>query len=237
MIANFFQGFKFNLTNSFSGYAKLFSNFLQLPQEFEKQVQSAQSIMEFYFSQAFSQFDSSTAKGKKEIAKVLLPHIKKISNKIEKAHWVEELSRGLAVPAMSIWEEMKQFRTPAPTFQSESRPPTQGRSVGDRKQLLVERLLVILLKYPQTFPALSFDNLEDNFPHLVLKSELEFIKDPLKEIKYCLQEIKSHSLKDELQEINLAIKNAEVEKKEKEIENLVNQFHQLSQELNRLLKI
>lgn len=214
------------------------------PNDFAKQVASAKSIMEFYFSQAIPEKKDLTAKDKKIISASLLPHLKKLSNKIEQAHWVEKLSQYLEVPSDSIQKEMGKVQLRPSNesgFRSLEAPENLKAEPINRKQLLAERFLVILFKHPQIAEGFSAfggpaAGWKISFPHLVLRSEFEEITDPLREIKYCLQEIKSHSLKEELQKINLAIKKDEIQKKG-ETENLMNQFRQLTQELSQLLKI
>src|SRR3989338_3434078 len=73
-------------------------------------IKKAGSIMEFYFSAAFSKFNPALAQGKKEIAKILLPVIKKIPNKIEQAHWVQELGKRFQTDEKILMEEMKKTK-------------------------------------------------------------------------------------------------------------------------------
>jgi len=74
-------------------------------------VNKATSIIEFYLSNALTKHDSQTIEGKKEIIKILLPVIKKIPNKIEQDHWLQELAQRLKVQEKSLFEEMKKVKT------------------------------------------------------------------------------------------------------------------------------
>jgi DNA primase len=83
------------------------------PSVWLKAIQKARSIIEFYFLTAFSQFNPALVEGKKEIAKTLLPILKRIPNKIEQSHWLQELGRRLNVEEKVLAEEMKQIKWPA----------------------------------------------------------------------------------------------------------------------------
>jgi len=74
-------------------------------------VNQATSIIEFYLSNALTKHDGQTVEGKKEIIKILLPVIKKIPNKIEQDHWLQELAQRLKVQEKSLFEEMKKVKT------------------------------------------------------------------------------------------------------------------------------
>ncbi len=56
-------------------------------------------------------------------------------------------------------------------------------------------------------------------------------KDILKEIIFCINDIKSNCLKKKLSKLSLAIKKAEREKNKKEVKKLTEEFNKLSQEL------
>jgi len=74
-------------------------------------VSKATSIIEFYLSNALAKYDGQTIEDKKEIIKILLPVIKKIPNKIEQDHWLQELAQRLKVQEKSLFEEMKKVKT------------------------------------------------------------------------------------------------------------------------------
>jgi len=73
-------------------------------------VSQATSLMEFYLSNTLKRYDGQTIEGKKEISRILLPEIKKIPNKIEQAHWLQELARRLRVQETVLVEEMAKIK-------------------------------------------------------------------------------------------------------------------------------
>jgi DNA primase len=80
------------------------------PEEFKNLVEKSISILDFYFQSAFSSFDKNTPEGKREIAKMLLPPIKRIQNKIEQAFWIRELARRLEVSESYVEEELAKVK-------------------------------------------------------------------------------------------------------------------------------
>ncbi|MCU0653326.1 MAG: DNA primase [Candidatus Pacebacteria bacterium] len=131
------------------------------PEIWRQAVSGAKTIMDFYFDRAFARDDTGTPKAKKEIAGLLLPQIKKISNAIEQSHWLQKLSRDLRIREEDLREELKkvklnQYAVPGGNGVSNVFAPAMSR---ERK--LEERLLVLILKFPTRVsdldgPARSF---------------------------------------------------------------------------------
>jgi DNA primase len=123
-------------------------------------IAAAQGLIEFYLSNAFTKNNPTTAEGKKEICKILLPVIKRIPNKIEQAHWLQEIARRLKVQEGILIEEMAKIKFPASTRESsaqlESRTPLNSQDNGsghiDRKMTdLEEYALGLVLAHPENF--------------------------------------------------------------------------------------
>ena len=228
------------------------------PKEFKKLVDSSLSILDFYFQNAFAQFDEKKPEGKREISKILLPVIKRIPNKIEQSHWVQQLAKRLNVSENDIIEEMKKVRAEKASDVEisifESPNPILQKT---RKKLLEERLMSLILKEPErldlidkeVISCLSFQSQEiitnfgnpkilspeinDFLSYISLKSDAEEIEKEkiIPEIKFCLKEIKSLKVKDKLSEISLEIKRAEEEKDSKKIKELIKEFNQWAKKI------
>lgn len=127
----------------------------QNPTQWPELVQSAKSILRFYFDSSLSRSDPTTAEGKKEIARVLLPVLKRIPNKIEQASWLQELAKVLGVREDDVRQELEKAK-PADlaTTRSElvEKPPSRRKT---RQELLEERLLTLLFKAPQEYVVIS----------------------------------------------------------------------------------
>ncbi len=119
---------------------------LKNPKEWEKSVEGAKSILDFYFESAFSQKDPKTPEGKKEISKILLPVIKRIPNQIEKSFWIQKLAKELEVREENIIEELKKVKLEEEVFGLE---PEEIINLPQktRRELLEERLIIMFFKF------------------------------------------------------------------------------------------
>ncbi len=225
------------------------------PKKWEKLVEEAKSILQFYFATALSRADPKTPEGKKEIGKILLPVLKRIPNKIEQAHWLQELAKILRVREEDIREELSKTK---PSFHYYASVRSNKESVvkhRGRKELLEERLATLVLKSPKELDLISKEDFDlfspqigqvlnhckdpgakanlDLFNCLSLKAEIEEIeeKDLVPEIRNCLKEIRTLSIKNKLDQISQDIRKAEEEKNLSKAQKLVQEFHQLSQKL------
>ncbi|MCL5011237.1 MAG: DNA primase [Patescibacteria group bacterium] len=136
----------------------------QNPGDWEKAVSNAQEIMSFYFSTAQTRYDAVTPKGKKEIADFLLPQIKKISNSILQNHWVRKLADIIEVSEQAVFEELKKTnlsRAEGQNDSSRSQPAANPvPKAKERKFLLQERVLSLVLKNPAHLNLLTDDRLD-----------------------------------------------------------------------------
>ncbi|MBI1984523.1 MAG: DNA primase [Candidatus Wildermuthbacteria bacterium] len=119
------------------------------PQVWKNAVENAKSIFDFYFQTAFEKFDRKSPEGKKEIAQLILPLIKRIPNKIEQSHWVARLAKDLQVKEEHVEAELKKLpeEEQRPVLFSQDQAPLKGEP-RTRKQMLEERVFVLLCKNP-----------------------------------------------------------------------------------------
>lgn len=137
----------------------------------KKLAAQAKEIISFYFESAVSKFDKSTSQGKKQISKILLPKIKQIPNKILQAHWIQKLSRALIVPEEAIVEELKKILKRERTGEREISEAETGASLivqkeRTREEILEERILSLILKFPQNVKVLREDFLPAFSPRM-----------------------------------------------------------------------
>ena len=138
------------------------------PLKWQEVSQKSQPIVQFYLEKAFQKYDKTTALGKKNIAYEVLPIIKLIENKVEQAHWLDELATKLRVDQKIISQAMAAVKT-------NNRQPTtnnrQEESVSFESSshlVLEETLLALLLKMPQKANELIL---------LASEDELEIFRD------------------------------------------------------------
>jgi len=124
------------------------------PKDWGKYVKEAKSILDFYFESAFSKFDKDNPEGKREISKILLPVIKRIPNRIEQSYWIQKLAEKLEVKEEDVEEEFKKVKLNEEIYGLE---PEEIISLPQRsrKELIEERLLILILKYPQNISLIE----------------------------------------------------------------------------------
>ncbi|MBM3250900.1 MAG: DNA primase [Candidatus Nealsonbacteria bacterium] len=228
----------------------------QNPGQWQDFLTQAKSIHGFYFENTLSRFDKNKLEGKKEISRVILPVIKRIPNKIEQSVWIQDLARVLAVKEEDVLEELKKVKNQPENFfegQEINRPARESvPPEKTRKEILEERLLVLIRKYPEIFNLILAEDLklfspstrkiidcfQDNnvieegiknkINELSLKAEIENIVDAKKEFQDCLRAVKSVIIRDKLNNISKEIKKAEEGKNPERIQELIQQFNQVT---------
>ncbi|MBZ9569654.1 DNA primase [Patescibacteria group bacterium] len=236
----------------------------QNQKKWKELVESSKSILDFYFETTFSKSDKKTPRGKKEISKVLLPVIKRIPNKIEQSHWIQQLSKNLEVREEDVMAELRKIKIEKPEIEVETLPPQKSR-----KERLEERLVTLILKSPENFSLISKKDFEffsplisetlsylkkeihhienvkpppelaDLINYLFLKSEVEEISDQDldKEFRICLTGIKTLEIKNRLNRISQEIKKAENEKDLPKVQKLIKEFDLFSKSLHNLREL
>lgn len=135
-------------------------------------IEKAKSIMDYYLDSAFAHFDAKTPQGKKDIASVVLPAIKRLQNKIEQDFWVQKLAVALEIKEEAVVAELakvkeqKQYQEPRPAVVVE-KPMFSGNTEEKRKKMIEERILYLELQ----------ENTKENEEEMKLcKLELEKIE-------------------------------------------------------------
>ena len=223
---------------------------LKFPDKWEEEIKNAKSILDFYFETTFSKFDKDNPDGKREIAKVLLPVIKRIPNKIVQTHWVGELARKLKVNEESVAEELKKVKDSS--FPTAEESVTEGVSelgpvvVMSRKKLLEERLGILALKTPQNISKSKLFCDDQNSKVYFASQKIDLIDTP--EIKEILIRLKEDPAADftktnigstaVFNALSLGAEIEEIEEKDviPEIENCFReiQFIEIKKKLNKI---
>ncbi len=227
---------------------------LENEKEWKEILKKPKSIGEFYFETAFQNQNPETLEGKKKICEILLPFIKKIPNRIEKAFWIQKLAEKLNVKEEDIREELKKVKLEKEDSFEE--PKKENLILQKpRKQILQEKLVTLVLKYPE---GIKFFEIEKDifskeikeiltaikekkeinsylFNYLSLKAQIEKIPEEriLPEIKFCLKELKKISIKEKLNELTLKIKKAEEKNDTEALKNLTKEFNEVLKEYEK----
>jgi DNA primase len=130
---------------------------LESPKKWPELIGQAKSMVEFYFETAFAPFlaqgKNLTPEAKKAIAKILLPVLKRIPNKIEQSHWIQKLAQSLQVKEEDIAEELKKttFQKFSEFLEIKESLPEREAKPKSRKEMIEERMAALLLKSPEKF--------------------------------------------------------------------------------------
>ncbi len=108
-------------------------------------VEDAKPVVAFYFDKVFRAENRDTVEGKKRISQALLPFVAELSDEIEKAHWVAELSERLGVAEEATWKELRKQGMPADPAKT---PAEEKGATPTRRDLLEERFLAVLALLP-----------------------------------------------------------------------------------------
>ncbi len=192
---------------------------VQNPKTWANLINKAKEIMNFYFESALSAFDKESPEGKREIAKLLLPKIKVISNKILQSHWIQKLAEALKVSQEAIVEELKKIAPKSEEISPESQvsPPAPKT----RKEILEEKVVSLIFNSPQCLNYLEKEDLEVFSPQI--KTILTCFKKEMptnsQEIDKLIKKLENES--EEMKNLLLTLSlRAEIEKEpepEKEI--------------------
>ncbi len=156
------------------------------PKLWHDAVDGATSAVAFYFDKVFREKEHLTVEGKKAIAGALVPFIAELTNEIEKAHWVTELSRRLNTLEESTWKEVNRKGKSASGPSRELKEDIPSK-VLRRKDLLEERLLML-------FAALS----EADRPHALADREIAFSLPAHRDIFHFLRGVSSEAMPSQL---------------------------------------
>jgi len=219
-------------------------------EKWKRAIENSVSITAFYFETAFTRFNSEVPEEKKKIAKIVLPAINRIPSNIEKDFWIQELAKKLKIKESAIIEDLRKIKDDPSGIESvsetESRPEKKNR-----KDLLEGRLLVLLVKNPQSCQSLASEDLaclsrefsdiigflkekkgspppeiKEKIDYLNMKGDAEGeIVDAEKELSGCLHEIRVLRIKEDLSRLSEKIKEAEENGNSAEMEGFKKEFN------------
>ncbi|MCR4322548.1 MAG: DNA primase [Candidatus Azambacteria bacterium] len=160
------------------------------PKKLAEEIARAVSVMEYYFETTLAKYDPKKVEDKKRIAATLLPQIKKLPNRVEIHHWLEQLSIRLGTKVEYLEEEMKRIKTEESFPEHGVTPPKAEEKVVVKRTIVdkfLEHLMAVMYaqKDEVAFIA-SFDTLAQfEFLNLIQKDKnigKEIISTPTREV-------------------------------------------------------
>ncbi len=132
--------------------------------DWKKAVKNANSIIDFYFENAFSMFESKTAEGKRKISQALLPVIQRLQNKIEQSARLKELAMKLQVSEESVEQELKKYFSLGKTQKASSKETTEEsvilKSPKTRRKVIEEKIISLILNCPEGLKLIKKDSFD-----------------------------------------------------------------------------
>lgn len=130
--------------------------------EWEKVVSSAKPALEFYFERAKESYRPESAESKKNVILTVAPFIKRLSSRVEKAHWISQLAYFLRAKEDAIESDIISFpddllayseiNNQQPTANNiKSRSLVVGSESLVENDVLNEALLSLIVKKPALF--------------------------------------------------------------------------------------
>lgn len=138
-------------------------------ESWEKLIKNSKPIMQFYFDIALEGKDLALVEDKKEVLNILLPEIKIIENKIEQAHWIEELSSNLKAREEDIREELGKVESGLEHKQMEEDKKDEYFETKNRKDLLQEQILSLILINPSRIKEIRIDDFGGRYKRVLEK--------------------------------------------------------------------
>jgi DNA primase len=117
------------------------------PAQWAQLIAQARPVMDYYFHALTADLDLATAKGKAEAVRALGPLIVEIGDRVQRTHYLQQLSRMVQVDERALWQQIRQETGRRPA----SRPTRPKPAIGqaDRASLgLDEYCLSLALRHP-----------------------------------------------------------------------------------------
>lgn len=120
------------------------------PQEWERLLKEAAPVVDYTFDLVISRLDVTKARDKSQAVDQLLPLIAEIKHPVRQAHYLQRLSRAVAVDEQTLATALSQVkqRVPGPRRETKPAPPSKPASHLYSGDSLAEYCLYLLFSYP-----------------------------------------------------------------------------------------
>lgn len=130
----------------------------------QKAVEEAKPMMQYYFDKTLAKINYKKIEDKQSAAKILLPIIAKLGNRVELNYWLKELGNKLDVGEAILRETISDFLNKKPKIYNEQRiEKTPFIKKTTREEKLSSLLLAILLKFN---PLIEYAQNNLNFEYI-----------------------------------------------------------------------
>ena len=240
----------------------------------QESINNAKEIIKFYLETAFSKYDTKSVEGKKNISQTVLPIIKKIPNKIEQAHWLQETASKLQIQENILEQELAKIEINQNYYQKNKQEQKNDSNNNQKNLNLEEHLIGLVFLNPSILENKEIQSIESDFfqdqdlklifkkikrkknnkinlknfkkslpenistklDYLIFKAEAqqEICEDfnLKKEAQFCCYQMKKRHFKEKINQLNLAIQEAEKSGDKEKLKKLTQEVIQITSCLN-----
>ncbi len=123
-------------------------------EKWKELLRTAENFMDYIFKVTLNELDLSRVDHKKQAAQKLLKVISKLGDPVEESHYLKKLADILKVSEEALSKKIEQFKDKVKP-QIEEKKIITGKVVVTQEQAIAERLLALLLKYPDNLEIIS----------------------------------------------------------------------------------
>lgn len=191
----------------------------------------------------------------KEVGRMVLPYVAKVSSELDRAYWVGKVANFLKIREEAVWQELEKMKIPKASLPDQS---ASLRIVKSRRDLLEERLIGLVCWKRDMFKEELIQQIVEWFSagrqslfragflnkgtqdHYVKKMALEAEliyaehEDLAEEVKSLAKELQKEHIKEGLLRLSDAIRVSEEGGNDSELEKTLKEFQELSSQLNTL---
>ena len=122
-------------------------------QVWQKSVDQALDIIDWYIQNALNRYNISDAQGRKNFVQVLFPNIARLPSAVEQDFWLQKIAGLLNVDLKIIQEDFKKYKSPRETQTAKITTSTQVTiAKKTRQQILGDRLITTIIAAPDFLP-------------------------------------------------------------------------------------
>ncbi len=211
--------------------------------EWERAIENAKSVSQFYFDSAFENYNSTTPEGKRNITLELAHIFKNIPSTVEQSHWVQKLASKLGVNEEDVWNDINKIastQTPKENNALKSETPSDSSFTKKSRKELIKKAIYCyafddkknMERLRKRTPAL-YKEVNNAFQDKEFTNNLAFEIDVAKsegkwqpeEFPALIAEYKKIVLGEEMKDLQARIKKNEAEDRHEENKKLLEKFN------------
>lgn len=120
------------------------------PNKWVERAKEAQNFLDFYFDRVFATMDLQSNTGKKQARDNIVPLLSLLPDSIDRVHYSQKLALAIQVTDQEVLDTVNKYRAEKSKQINPIKPAPSNRR-KTKQELLEERVLGLLLKFPEEF--------------------------------------------------------------------------------------